>query len=316
VVNRGATALVVALVTAAIAGPWLAPYAPDVQHRGYLFAPPMTPRIIFEGSLHAPFVHPIVLVDRLTRQYEPDAARTKPLPWFDRSVDEPSFLLGADSFGRDLLSRVLSGSRVSIGLALVSMFLALLIGTAIGGVAGYRGGWIDEIAMRTADLVIVLPIIYVVLVLRAALPLVLAPTTIFVLMAAIFALVGWPFVARGVRAVVLLERERAHVTAAEALGASRWRILRRHLLPACGSYLQAQAVLLLPAFILAEATLSYVGLGFPEHLATWGTMLIDAANLSAMTQFPWTLTPALAIFLVVLSANVILRSNKIRQPSP
>jgi peptide/nickel transport system permease protein len=314
-VKRSATALVVALVGVSALGPWLAPYAPDTQYRGYLSAPPMAPRLIFDGALHAPFVHPIVLVDRLERRYEADGARTKPLPWFDRSAGEPSFLLGADSLGRDLLSRVLSGSRVSVGLALVSMVLALLLGTTIGGVAGYRGGWIDDIAMRTADLIIVLPIIYVVLVLRAALPLVLEPITIFGLMAAIFALVGWPFVARGVRAIVLLEREREHVTAAEALGASRWRILRRHLLPACGSYLQAQAVLLLPAFILAEATLSSVGLGFPEHLATWGTMLMDAANVSSISQFPWTLTPALAIFLVVLSANVILRSNKIRQPS-
>jgi peptide/nickel transport system permease protein len=314
-VKRSVAVLVVVLTTLAVAGPWLAPYAPDAQYRSFLFAPPMRPRVILDGSLHTPFVHPVVLVDRLTQRYEADGARAKPLPWFDDNADEPAFLLGADSYGRDLLSRVLHGSRVSISLALVAMGLALLLGTTIGGVAGYRGGSIDEIAMRTADLIVVLPIIYVVLVLRAALPLMLAPTTIFLLMAAIFGLVGWPFVARGVRAIVLLEREREHVTAAEALGASRWRILRRHLLPACGGYLLGQVVLLLPAFILAEATLSYVGLGFPEHLATWGTMLIDAATVTAMTQFPWTLTPALAIFLVVLSANVILRSNKIRQPS-
>jgi peptide/nickel transport system permease protein len=102
--------------------------------------------------------------------------------------------------------------------------------------------------------------------------------------------------------------------AAQSLGAGSWRIMSRHLLPACAGYLLVQATLLLPAFILAEATLSYVGLGFPDNVPTWGTMLRDAANLNAMTRFPWTLAPAAAIFLVVLAANVILQSDKINLP--
>jgi peptide/nickel transport system permease protein len=134
---------------------------------------------------------------------------------------------------------------------------------------------------------------------------------VFVLMTAIFTLVGWPFVARGVRGILAIEREREYVAAARALGASGTRIVLRHLLPACGGHVLTQATLLMPAFILAEATLSYVGLGFPEQIATWGTMLREAANLSAMTRFPWTLTPALAIFAVVFSANVILQSDGI-----
>jgi len=146
----------------------------------------------------------------------------------------------------------------------------------------------------------------VVLVLRAALPLVLPAGTVFLLMRGIFVLVGWPIVARGARAIVRGEREREYVAAARSLGAGRARILVRHLLPACGGYLLVQATLLLPAFVLAEATLSYVGLGFPDAVPSWGTMLIEASNLSALTRFPWTLAPAAAICLVVLTANLVV----------
>jgi peptide/nickel transport system permease protein len=311
-VTRRIAFLLGVLVIVAIAGPWLAPYDPELSHRDFLNAPPTPPRVIHAGSLHAPFVYPIAMVDRLRQQYEEDRARPRPLPWFADASAAPAFLLGADSFGRDLLSRLLYGARVSLSLALVAVLGALLLGTLLGGLAGFRGGWLDEASMRTADFVAVLPVIYVVLVLRAALPAVLQPAEIFALMASIFAVVGWPFVARGVRNLIAAERDREYVIAARSLGASGWTILRRHLLPICGGFLLVQATILLPLFILAEATLSYVGLGFPDHIATWGTMLRDAANVTVMTRFPWMLTPALAIFFVVLGANVILQSGRIK----
>jgi peptide/nickel transport system permease protein len=297
-------------------GPWLAPYAPDVQHRGFLYAPPMRPHIVHDSGLHMPFVYPILMVDRLRRQYDEDRSHPQPLPWFSADRARPVFLIGADSLGRDVLSRVLHGARVSLSVALVAAVCALTLGTLLGGIAGYRGGATDEIVMRLADLIAVLPVIYIVLILRAALPLVLAPSTIFIVMAVIFASVGWPFVARGVRNIMTSEREREYVLAARAIGATGATILRRHLLPACGGYLMVQATVLLPAFILAEATLSFVGLGFPEDMASWGTMLTDAARVNNMTQFPWMLAPALAIFLVVFSANAILQSSKIGTSPP
>lgn len=309
--TRRAVILLGVLAAIAIAAPWAAPYDPEQQHRGFLHAPPMRPRLIHDGALRAPFVHPVVLVDRLEQRYEPDRRRTQPLPWFASPADDPVFLLGADSLGRDLLSRLLHGARVSLGLALASTLGALLLGALIGLVAGARGGWIDEIAMRVSDLVIVLPVIYAVLVLRAALPLVLPLTTLFLMMMAIFALVGWPYVARGVRSIIASERGREYVLAARSVGAGRWRIMWTHLLPSCTGFLLVQATVLLPAFILAEATLSYLGLGFPEHVATWGTMLMQASNVNALTRFPWTLVPALAIFAVVLTANLMLQSDKI-----
>jgi peptide/nickel transport system permease protein len=150
---------------------------------------------------------------------------------------------------------------------------------------------------------------YVALALRAALPLVLPPATVFALLAAIFGLLGWPIVARGVRAIVVSEREREYVAAGHALGAGPWRMLLRHLLPSARGYLAVQATLLLPAFILAEATLSYVGLGFPDTVPTWGTMLQSAANVSLLGQAPWMLAPAAAIFLVVLGVNLSIQGR-------
>ena len=144
---------------------------------------------------------------------------------------------------------------------------------------------------------------------RAVLPLVLPASIVFLLMAVIFVAVGWPFVARGVRAIVAGERDKEYVQAARSLGAGSGRVLTRHLIPACAGYLVVQATLLLPAFILAEATLSFVGLGFPDEVATWGTMLIEAANVGALSRFPWTLAPAAAIFAVVLVTNIALADN-------
>jgi peptide/nickel transport system permease protein len=308
--TRKIAILLVSLVAVANLAPLVAPYDPESQHRDFLYAPPMTPRMADSGGFRMPFVYAIALEDRISQRYVEDRARTRPLPWFDNSKTTPVFLIGADSFGRDLLSRLLHGARLSIGVALTATLAALVLGALIGAIAGYRGGWIDDVAMRTADFVIVLPIIYVVLVLRAVMPLVLPPATIFLLMTVIFALVGWPFVARGVRAIVTAEREREYIVAAQSLGAGTWRIMSRHLLPACAGYLLVQATLLLPAFILAEATLSYVGLGFPESVPTWGTMLADASNVNAMTRFPWTLAPAVAIFLVVLSSNMVLQDRR------
>jgi peptide/nickel transport system permease protein len=169
---------------------------------------------------------------------------------------------------------------------------------------------VDDAIMRVADFVLVLPVIYVVLVLRAVLPLVLPASTVFVLVVWIFAAVGWPFVAKGVRAIVAVERNREYVQAAQSLGARPLRILMVHLIPACTGHLLVQATLLLPAFILAEATLSFIGLGFPDPVASWGTMLAGAGNYNAVARFPWTLAPAAAIFMVVLSTNLLVSRER------
>ena len=154
---------------------------------------------------------------------------------------------------------------------------------------------------------LVLPTMYVVLALRAVLPLVLAPSTVFALLAGIFAVVGAPFVARGVRGVVRVERRLDYAAAAEALGAGPLRILFRHLLPAARGVMAVQLTTLVPAFIVGEATLSYVGFGFPDDVASWGTMLHEASSIRVLADFPWLLSPAAAMFLVVFGLNVALQ---------
>jgi peptide/nickel transport system permease protein len=129
---------------------------------------------------------------------------------------------------------------------------------------------------------------------------------VFLILAGIFAVVGAPFVARGVRAIVRTERQLDYATAARSLGAGHLRLVARHLLPATAGFLAVEATLLVPAFIVAEATLSFVGMGFPDPMASWGTMLHDASNVRVFADFPWLLSPAAAMFLVVLALNLVL----------
>lgn len=310
---------------ATVAAPFLAPNDIATQHGDYVFAPPMRVRIVDgDGRWRFPFVYPLRLVSRLERRYEEDRSTRLALVWFSngRAVDiadagtRPLLLLGGDSLGRDVFARLVHGARMSLGVALLAVIGALAIGTLLGGLAGYAGGWIDETLMRLAEFVLVLPTMYVLLALRAVLPLVLPAGVVFVLTATLLAIIGWPYATRGVRTIVAAERQRDYAAAAVALGAGHTRVLLRHLLPAAGGFLVTQALLLLPAFILAEATLSFAGLGFAEPIPSWGAMLRDAAAPTAIVDFPWLLAPAAAIVLVVLALNLAARLRRAATPLP
>jgi peptide/nickel transport system permease protein len=310
----GAVLLGIIALVACLA-PWLAPNPPNRRFSGLLYAPP-TPLHV-DGDMGRPHVHPLRIVSRLERRFDEETAMHVPLRWFSTGVlvsadpDQgvPLLLLGADAYGRDRFSRLLYGARATLSLGVLATLLATAMGALVGGVAGYAGGRVDTVLSRVSEFVVVLPAIYVTLALRAVMPLVLSGTTIFVLLLVIFALLGWPMVARGVRAIVLVERDREYAIAARAAGASPARLLTRHLLPAAGGYLATQASLLLPAFILAESTMSYVGLGFPDTMPTWGTMLQDASNVAMLGDAPWALAPAAAIFMVVLGVNLLVQST-------
>ncbi len=306
-------------LAAAAAAPILAPHAADTRFPRMLDAPPTFPHIVADdGSLHAPFIYRWRLLSQLELRYEEDRSRRVPLAWFTggrlvTSSDDaaaPLLVAGADSFGRDVLSRLLFGARTSLSLALVAALGATLVGALAGGVAGYRGGTADDLLMRASDFVMVLPAMYAALALRSVLPLVLGPAQVFWLLAAIFSVLGAPFIARGVRSIVRAERQLEYAIAADALGATPSRVLLRHLLPASRGFIGVQITVLVPAFIVAEATLSYVGLGFPEPVASWGTMLHDAStNIRVFADFPWLLSPAAAMFLVVLAVNLVLQDD-------
>jgi peptide/nickel transport system permease protein len=311
---RAAAAATLAFAAgAAIAAPALTPHRPERQFAEF-YAPPMPPRVRdAEGRWRLPFVYPVRLVDRLERRYEIDRSRPVPIRWLANgvlvSIDErhgPWFPLGSDAVGRDVFARLVYGARYSLGLALGAAVAAIALGALLGAVAGFTGGRVDEALMAFADFVLVLPAIYVVLALRAAMPLVLSPVQVFWILSGVLALAGWPFAARGVRALVATERLKEYAEAACAAGAGPWRILLRHLLPATRGFLVVQGLLLLPAFILAEATLSYVGLGFPDPTASWGQMLRDAGRGRAFADAPWLLAPAGAIVITILALHVVL----------
>ena len=313
--RRSATAgtlLFAAIVLAAAAAPVLATNPPEQQFSGYVQAPPMRPRIRDdEGRWRRPFVYPLRLVDRLERRYAQDRSRRVTLRWLTGgrivSVDAaqgPWLPLGADALGRDVYSRLLLGSRLSLGVALLATAGALALGALIGATAGFAGGRLEILLMAFADFVIVLPAIYVVLALRAAMPLVLTTGVIFWATTAILAVAGWPFAARGVRAIVAVERRKEYAESARAMGATPWQILHRHLLPASRGFLVVQATLLVPAFVLAEATLSFVGLGFSEPAASWGGMLREAGRGRAFAEAPWLLAPAAAIAVTMLALQL------------
>ena len=311
--RRAGTAIAALVALAATLGPSLAAHDPWTQFPDMQYAPPTLPHVVDdEGRWRAPFVHQLRLVDRLERRFEEDRSRVIRLRWFSDgrlvTTEDPAvpwMLLGGDALGRDVLARVLGGARLSLGVAALATACALLAGALIGALAGFAGGTVDALLMRAADFVIVLPVIYVVLALRAVMPLVLTPAQVFWTLVAVMGLAGWPYAARGVRAVVAAEQRKEYAEAARAIGAGSGRILLRHLLPAARGFLGVQATLLLPAFIIAEATLSFVGLGFPDARPSWGVMLPGRAETHALVDAPWLLAPAVAIVLTVLALHLL-----------
>ena len=308
---RLGVALLGAMAAVTMAAPAIAPHEPGRQIVDMSYAPPMRPRIFdVEGRPRRPFVYPLRLVDRLTHTFAEDRTVRVPLHFFhagslvNTDASTPWLPLGGDALGRDVFARLVLGARLSLGVSLAATAGALVLGALIGATAGFYGGRLDDLLMRLADFVLVLPAIYVVIVLRGTMPLVLNTWPVFWIMAGILSIVGWPFSARGVRAIVAGERTKEYAEAATALGASSWRILLRHLLPAARSFLAIQGTLLVPAFILAEATLSFVGFGFAEPTPSWGVMLHDAAQAGTLADAPWLLSPAAAIVITVLSLHL------------
>jgi len=235
-------------------------------------------------------------------------------------VDEPGhlFLFGSDQSGRDIFSRILYGARTSLTAGLIAVVLTTILGWWIGGLAGYLGGRTDAILMRIAEVLMAVPAIYLILAVRNIFPLHLASEVSYLLMIVVLSLTGWAAMSRVIRGMVLALREEQFVLAAKAEGASISRILIRHILPNTAGYVLVRATLLVPAYILAEVTLSFLGVGIQEPAPSWGNMLSAAQDLRTLSQFPWTLIPGLFLFVTVLAFNFfgegIRKQFLVRQP--
>ena len=303
----------------AVLADFLSPYDPAAQHRESPYAPPVWPR--WPGR---PFVYATQLADRARMSYVEERSRKFPLRFFVAGeeyrwlgllpcrhrlfgVDEPAriFLLGTDALGRDVFSRLLHGARLSLLIAAGSLLIAFPLAVFAGSVAGFYGGALDFGLMRLIELFLALPALYLVIALRSALPLSLAPEKVFMALTMVIALFGWAYLARVVRGLTLSLRERDFVRAAVALGASDWRVIRHHILPHLTGVTLTQAAIAAPGYMLAEVTLSYLGLGVPEPMPSWGNMLASAQSIQTLGTFWWNLAPAGAIFAVSFAFHLL-----------
>ena len=225
----------------------------------------------------------------------------------------PIFLFGSDSYGRDLLSRILVGGQISLLAGLAGTGISLGIGLLVGVTAGFWGGWTDGLLMRLAELFMALPWIYLLFALRAFLPLAVPPASALLLVIVVIGAVGWARPARLVRSVVLSVKERDFVRAARGFGGSNLYLMRRHILPETASVLLTQAALLIPQFILAEMTLSFLGLGVPEPVPSWGNLLSSLQQYSVLASYWWMYLPAPALvpfFLGYLAIASLLQDHR------
>lgn len=217
----------------------------------------------------------------------------------------PFFLMGTDSLGRDLFTRTLYGARVSLSFGLLGIVFTLVLGLILGGISGYLGGIVDTIIQRTIDLLICIPTIPLWMALAAALPRNWSSLEIYFGMIIIFSVIGWTGLARVVRGKILSLREEDFTMAARLSGASDMRIIIKHLLPSFASYTIVSTTLSIPATILGETALSFLGLGLTPPVVSWGVLLQDSQNLETIAHHPWLLWPAAFIILTVLMFNFL-----------
>jgi peptide/nickel transport system permease protein len=313
---------------------FFAPYDPAELDRERPYLPPMHVHLVdAQSHFHLrPFFYPLRLRAGSFDQFEENTATRVPVQFFAQGAGYhllglvPShlhlfgarnariYLLGSDAYGRDQLSRILYGGQVSLLAGLLGAAVTLLLGALIGMAAGYYSGWRDELLMRVAELFLALPWLYLLFALRAFLPLTVRPLEAFLLVVIVIGLVGWARPARLVRGVVLSVRERDFVRAARGFGASDLYLLRRHILPETASVLLTQAAILVPQFVLAEMTLSFLGLGVPEPTSSWGNLLATLQQYNVLVSYWWMYLPALAIvpfFLGYLSLASALQERTV-----
>lgn len=318
----GGCAVILFYLIAAFAN-FLAPYGGDQRFIEYLYAPPHALHWEPQTGFYVYALETTFDPETLKAVYKPNPSRKVPIRFFvhdspyklfglietdlhlfgTNEKDVGVFLLGSDRQGRDMLSRILIGSQMSLTIGLVGVFLSLTIGSIMGVTSGYFGGRIDEVMQRMVEVIRSFPSIPLWMALSAALPQHWPPERVYFAITVILSLIGWTWLARQLRGKVLAIREEEFVMAAQLAGAGDAWVIFRHLIPAVFGHIIVIATLAMPNMILAETTLSFLNLGLRPPLISWGVLLQEAQNLESMRHYPWLLTPALAIAAAVLAFN-------------
>jgi len=311
---------------------FFAPYA--LQHRDvrHTFAPPQSVHLFHEGKLVGPFVYGYSAerdMETLQKIYTPDPAKVHRIRFFCsgsyRGADyefwglfkadfhlfcpsgtrQPVYLLGTDRLGRDMLSRIIYGARISLTIGLIGIVLSFALGIGIGGLAGFYGGWVDNVVQRIIEILKSFPRLPLWMALSASLPAKWSPIYIYFGITLILALLDWPSLARAVRSKLLSLREEDFAIAAQLMGASTKRIIGKHLVPSFASHLIASASLAIPEMILGETALSFLGLGLRPPVTSWGVLLNEAQNIQIVVLYPWLMAPMIPVILVILAFNFL-----------
>jgi peptide/nickel transport system permease protein len=309
---------------------FVAPYHYDNSDRSKSYQPPSKIHFFHEGRFSIiPVIYPksFTFNEYFERVYVEDKSKPYKLALFAKGdrvklwgfipIDRHLFgvegnppdarvcLFGADAVGRDMFSRIVYGSRVSLSVGLLGVLITCFLGFLVGGAAGYFGGKLDWLLMRFAECFMLVPSFFLMLALRSAFPIKISSVQVYFLIVVIMSLVGWAGFARVIRGMSLSIGKRDYVTAARALGAGHLRIIARHILPQTMSYAIVSMTLSIPAYILGESALSLIGLGIQDPYASWGNLLSAAMNLSQIQLHPWILLPGVFIFVTIMAFNFV-----------
>ncbi len=319
----GGIVILLYYLSALLAG-FLAPYTLSTRFRRYIYMPPQRVHFFNDGKFQ-PFVYDVKLTidENLRKIYEPDLSKKIPIQFFAHGepykllglieTDVHLFqapggiisLLGTDRQGRDMFSRILYGSQISLTIGLLGVILSLSFGSVLGVASGYYGGRIDDLIQRLIELVRSFPSIPLWMALSAAVPPHWPPLRTYFVVSLILSLIGWTWLARQLRGKVLALRSEDFVLAAKLAGASDARVIFRHLIPATFGHIVVVSTLAMPAMILAETALSFLGLGLRPPITSWGVLLKEVQNLQSIALYPWVFTPALAIAIAILAFNFL-----------
>lgn len=304
---------------------FFSPYALHSRHTDTIYSPPQPVHFVHQGEFIGPYVHGWsyeLNMDKLVREYKEDTSKIYPVKFFCEGdsytmwgmfegnthlfcVDYPGsiYLLGTDRLGHDMLSRITYGARISLTIGLLGILLSFVLGLTFGGMAGYYGGFIDSNVQRVTEIIRSFPELPLWMALSALLPLNWSPLWIFFGITLILAMLDWTGLARTVRGKILALREEDYTTAALLMGAKPSRILTRHMFPSLFSHLIASASLSIPAMILGETALSFLGLGLRPPITSWGVLLNEAQNINNVAVYPWLMLPVVPVILVILAFN-------------